>query len=589
MKGKLPYRINRLIAELPQLNLIPLISLLCLAIGVGVLVMFSPTESVRFSLTPLPEAPHWRAAVHLAHNGWFVWRDALFGDLFGGAELLIPALLTWIAGTALVLLTTHRSTLLTTSGWLLSGITFASFIVGRDPVTWSCIAGTTNLSCALSLPTPTPRTTRLLAVGQPMLILLSGALSLQFFPLALAISLFFTPPTVCLRLAPPVWAGIGLVLLMVFSLTPPIPVLDYPRHARVTDWVEATDMVHALVGPSSPIQFIDTRGIQSRLVTYLAMIAIWLAGAFLISAHRRTLLAPLIGTALVFLDTLPIRRIQETSILLALGRLFPHGVSFPCAWILAGYLPLLCAITVARSSGFMLRALWTLATVGGAVLTIRLPALPPAPAPTQELITLSPNLLFTPSRVVVEQSTEQVVSTLRNRESVLHPIASFDATITASANTPDARKLIDPPPGWRWTSGGGAQRGTEWLAVRVAQPELISGITIDSGDYLSDFARGISVLGTPSCPPDWDPAHGQLIRAEPLATIDHWRGPIAVTPKGLLYYGPLTKMTVFFARPTTMQCLLIRQTGTAPYDWSIMKIGLWRPTNESAHDHSPNK
>ncbi len=589
MKGKLPYRINQWIAELPHLNLIPIISLLCLAVGVGVLVMFSPTESVRFALTPLPDAPHWRAAVHLAHNGWFVWRDALFGDLFVGAELLIPALLTWIAGSALVLLTTHRSMPLATSGWLLSGIAFASFIVGRDPVTWSCIAGTTILSCALSLPPPTPRTARLLAVGQPMLILLSGALSLQFFPLILGVSLLSTPPKIHLRLSPSVWAGIGLVLLTILSLTPAIPDLDYPRHARVTDWVEATDMVHALVGPTSPIQFIDTRGIQSRLVTYLAVIASWLVGGVFMSRHRRTVLVPLVGTALVFLDTLPIRRIQETSILLALGRLFPHGTSFPSAWILAGYLPLLCAITVARSSGFMLRALWTLATVGSAVITIRLPVLPPTPAPAQELISLSPNLLFTPSRVVTEQSTDQVVATIRNQESVIQPMTSFDATITASANASDAGKLIDPPPGWRWTSGGGTQRGIEWLAVRVAKPELLSGITIDSGDYLSDFARGISVLGAPSCPPDWDPAHGEPIRVEPLATINDWRGPIAVTPKGLLYYGPLTKMTVYFNRPTITQCILIRQTGTAPYDWSIMKIGLWRTAHGNEHDHPPNR
>lgn len=571
-----------------RLNLISLVSIISLALGVGVWVGNNPTQYVRLSPEQLPETSRfglslnsgWRSGVHLVHNGWFIWRDAPYGDLFSGAEVLIPASIAWIGGVFFVWLTSKTGSHRTAAGWMLGGVSATAFIIGRDPMVWSWIAGVMILSVVFVSGGIKPviasaiSSDRFFAVIQIFLCLISAALSLQFFPLAIIVALLFSSG----ERGRPVSLAIKIALISLFvgttTLLPSPPNLDYPPHSRVVAWDVAPNLAPPLVGPASPIQYIDFTGLQAHLtlpILVLAAVAILLSCSVL---SRRLSLVALLFCLLVGIDSSSRRIIQESSPLLALGRLLPYHSMYPISWLLTAIIPFLLSIAALKAHRRSAHLLWVF---GIAVIAI-------VSGGTYSPVSFSflnlsidrqlPHAAYTPSRLVAQQSERQLISTLRHRTATSRALSDFRAELSASHHPETVKRLVsETNPTIRWTPGGGAQTGTEWIAIRLADPHPLVGVELNSGDFIFDFARGIDVLGSSHCTTEWLAAPLQA-QMQTIVSIPRWLGPIQITPSGLPYYGTLAQMPLFFGEKLELQCLLLRQKGTASNDWSVTKLRL---------------
>lgn len=584
-----------------------MVSVLSLALGVGVLIGNNPTSVIRLSPNPLPNAPHWRSGIHLIHNGWFVLRDAPYGDLFNGADVLIPAAIAWLCASGFLWLVDGTCRRVSVAGWLLVGFTGSAFLFGRDPLAWSWLAGTMTTALALVLSAPIDAMTRSKEAHQSSLIeetasdwliksiflrslqigliIIAAFLSRQFLPFSLILALALLPVPVHQRIPRAAWGVIALLLVAIVLTTPSLPHLDYPVDGRVTDWLEATEMARPLVGPDAPLSHVDIRTMQRRLAPPLVMMAMFSALTLCIVTTRLTAWVALASSLLALSDTFPLRPIQESSILLAVGRLFPHGTSYPLAWLLAGSIPVVLAITLVRARSAWL-AFFGLAGIGAILLLdsqhpSRLPPLLSGTLSQQ----LAPDVLVTPSRLIIEHNERAFLSMLKHRDAVSHPLSSFGAQIAASANSSAAQLLLTSNQWQRWTPGGGRQRGTDWLAIRLSSPHEILGLTLSSGSFVNDFARGLMLSSKETCSEGWlaDPKT-QSATFHPLVTFDHWMGPILLTPAGLPYYGLLPDMTIYLSRKTTVQCLFIQQTGIAMNDWSLTSVKLLIGADEKRNE-----
>ena len=526
-----------------------------------------------------------------------MWRDAPYGDLFRGAEVLIPAAIAWIAASFFVWLARVRRCGPSIAGWMLGGVSATAFLIGRDPLVWSWIAGTMTLAVGLLI-SPSrqiglsenvssatsdgvrkflDRTFSRASIVHFLptaLFILSAGLALQFFPLALLVALIILPPHKHRALS--TTTGITLLVLVIASTTiaPSPPILDYPAHTRVVDWEEATELSHPLIGPSAPIQYIDIRAIRAHIIPPLLVIFIIAALGNIFGSSRRLASIVLVGSLLIGWDIVPIRRIHESSILQALGRLLPYHAMYPITWLIVAITPFILSIAAIQAQRFFLQIIWIMGIGAIAILT---GGVPDSSLPSFGRLSIErqlPEALYTPSRLVVKQSELQLNATLRYKNSIARPLSDFRAEIAASNQGADAQQLLSGEiKGNRWTPGSGAQRGSEWLALRLADPQRLLGIVLDSGSYILDFARGVQVFGSSQCDNTWlaAPQDSQL---QLLIGIDHWLGPIEISQNGLPYYGPLARMPLYFGEQKELQCLLVRQTGTARNDWSVTSIRL---------------
>ena len=580
-----------------RINLISVVSIISLALGVGVWIGNNPTQYIRLSPDSLANGSSWRSGVHLIHNGWFVWRDAPYGDLFQGAEVLIPSAIAWIAAIFFVWISSEGRYRTSVAGWLLGGLSATAFLIGRDPIVWSWIAGTLTLAVGLliskkphignleNLNTDTSKGVssffqRILSkntiknILSTALLIMSAGFALQFFPLALIVAFILLPPHKHRELTP--ITGITLIALIIATTTisPSPPNLDYPAHTRVVDWEEATELAPPLIGPYSPIQYVDIRSMQSQIMGPLIVLGSIAAFGSIFGSSRRLARIALVGSLLIGWDLIPIRRIHESSILQALSRLLPYHTMYPITWLVAAIIPLILSIVAIQAHRIFFHIAWIF---GIGAIAILAGGVPDSSVPSFGKLSIErqlPQALFTPSRLVVKQSELQLNALLRYKKTTAHPLSDFRAEIAASNNSSDAQQLLyGEINGGRWTSGGGSQQGSEWLALRLKDPQKLVGIVLDSASYVLDFARGIEVFGSLHCNEDSikAPQNSQLT---PLIEINHWLGPIEISQTGLPYYGPLTNMPLYFGEQKELQCLFVRQTGTALNDWSVTSIRL---------------
>jgi len=585
-----------------RINLISLVSIISLALGVGVWIGNNPTQYIRLSPDSLANGSSWRSGVHLIHNGWFVWRDAPYGDLFQGAEVLIPAAIAWIAAIFFVWISSEGRYRTSVAGWLLGGVSATAFLIGRDPIVWSWIAGTMTLAVGLLISTPIISNPRQIENSEGLdtdtskgvssffqrilskntiknilstaLLIMSAGLALHFFPLALIVALIFLPPYKHRELAP--ITGITLIALIIATTTisPSPPNLDYPAHTRVVDWEEAAELAPPLIGPSAPIRYVDIRSMQSHIIGPLIVLGSIAAFGSIFGSSRRLARIALVGSLLIGWDLIPIRRIHESSILQALSRLLPYHTMYPITWLVAAIIPLILSIVAIQAHRIFFHIAWIF---GIGAIAILAGGVPDSSVPSFGKLSIErqlPQALFTPSRLVVKASELQLNALLPYKKTNAHPLSDFRAEIAASNNSSDAQQLLyGEINGGRWTSGGGSQQGSEWLALRLKDPQKLVGIVLDSSSYVLDFARGIEVFGSLQCNKDWLKAP-QNSQFTPLIEINHWLGPIEISQTGLPYYGPLTHMPLYFGEQKELRCLFLRQTGTALNDWSVTSIRL---------------
>ncbi|RMD83841.1 MAG: discoidin domain-containing protein [Candidatus Dadabacteria bacterium] len=153
-------------------------------------------------------------------------------------------------------------------------------------------------------------------------------------------------------------------------------------------------------------------------------------------------------------------------------------------------------------------------------------------------------------------------------------ISKFKALVTAS-NRPDLLiNLWDRNPATRWKSGGAKQTGNEWIHIKLKEPQKIGGVALKTGNFHSDFPRGLRISYKEDCSGD----KSEFAHYKEAIEFKDWEGSIKFTKKGYPYYTPPAVVAVKFYAPVTTSCILIEQTGhTNRYDWSVTGLYLFIP------------
>jgi len=115
----------------------------------------------------------------------------------------------------------------------------------------------------------------------------------------------------------------------------------------------------------------------------------------------------------------------------------------------------------------------------------------------------------------------------------------------------------------RWYARG--QIGREFVKLRLAHPEKISGVKMYQDEYLSDFPRKLHVI---------DCASNKTIVAP-----YEWLGSLYKSKSNNLYFAAQANKVniIHFRFPVTSDCIEIKQVGYDPaHDWSITEIELFK-------------
>jgi hypothetical protein len=136
-----------------------------------------------------------------------------------------------------------------------------------------------------------------------------------------------------------------------------------------------------------------------------------------------------------------------------------------------------------------------------------------------------------------------------------------------ASTTPLISVLTDKNIHTRWSPGGGAQQPGQSLTLRFDTPVHFAGISMETGEFITDYPRGIRVTIPAEC-----------LNADSVGgswEFPTWRGPLRFSSDRYPYFGHLGDVAIAFGVEVTSQCVVIEQTGRDPhYDWSVTEIAL---------------
>ena len=137
-------------------------------------------------------------------------------------------------------------------------------------------------------------------------------------------------------------------------------------------------------------------------------------------------------------------------------------------------------------------------------------------------------------------------------------------TLEASTGVEALNEVIATSRG-RWSSGGGRQRGGEWIGVSLVAPQALCAIQIENESFPTDFPRGLEVAASPDC----------REAARVIAARPKWRGELRFTDDGFPYRDAEGNVKLVLDAPVPAQCLRLTQTGASDFfEWSVTGIGL---------------
>jgi hypothetical protein len=315
--------------------------------------------------------------------------------------------------------------------------------------------------------------------------------------------------------------------------------------------------------------------LPSISLTVLAVIALFSARTQGSRASRLLITCALVVVGMALLDTLLPERFAVISPLMSISRLLPWGTSFsltPCALGLGAWL---VCVGVGAAPQSWTRALGCI-VVSMSVLCASQSAWWHPPLSTraaEEILSDEPlrAAALSPSLAVLEafeRSAPGVITRLeefralasRTMQSLRDTDATLETFPVGKGGT--LERLIDGSAHTRWTSNRNHQLGDELLTLRFSKPTRIRGIELDPGEHNTDFPRGISVRGG-ECREE---------TARQLAQFPSWQGALSFTSDRFPYFGAQSDVKIVFAKEEEVECLFIRQTGTAPFSWSVAEL-----------------
>ncbi|MFM1846801.1 MAG: hypothetical protein RL417_275 [Pseudomonadota bacterium] len=368
---------------------------------------------------------------------------------------------------------------------------------------------------------------------------------------------------------------------------------DYPPYARFVSPEGTTGFVRALVGSDREIPTIDRSVLAAGYTGVSFALLLISAWGWLLTRKQRPSL-PVATACLTAATVLAFSAVWDTALgdngaigpLRSIARIVPELGFAPLIPLAVGsaFTLLLMVFTVCQRITPIIAAvgLIILSDFRGVPPSVSLTA-PPGTVqgidqktardigllvlnsadPTADLLVRN---LLSPSAALAIR--DEIGGTLRPTDhspGSFESAAPFIARIEASHGRERVAALIDGNPKTRWSPQRGRQFGDEWLKIYLKQPERLTGLALELGDFFSDSPGGIAVL---PCEPE---------RGAPLLTVPRWLGPIRRTPGGYLFYGEERDVSLHFKESAPLSCIELRQTAShRPFDWSIAELGLQR-------------
>lgn len=585
-------------------GMLPLYKRIFLAFFAGIIGGALPIVVAGLFSAPYADSSTWVAHVNstsfqllnLTFNSLHAWTiDPITHALLEiSSNLPFAAVFAWYSilftiGLTLLLL---RATELNTSQTLLTTIATSATIfclVGFDLTLWSSLAWLPWLGATLL---HVLRQSRLTALSLLTILLFTllhilYARFLAFYTiLPLLIPLFWIAKDASLwrefkRSGNELWVILVTISTLLFASCflagatfPP-----YPPGGIV---FELPYVSHTLFGPEPYLQLINTPKLASYVYQPSLLLLLVIAFSALcvwreVTKVRRSLIfsTVLLATFLVLLSCPP-HWIRELSPLAALSRILPGLNLIPLPVYTSALVIFMTAVALPRVVAVLL-----LGCVGLLVTQeYRAPLFIDASAQPSfatlweksDQTTLTKEVVNSPSFPLLAEFGPRN-QTLRSCEALsLHARyrRRWIAAAKASHHEEDLTFLLDQNDRTRWSPLQGQQSGDEWIELTFANPKQICGIEVTTGNFSSDYPRGLEIETCGEIP------------AVKLFSAHPWRGQLLWTKNGYPYLLPPRKVVARFAAPQTISCLRIRQTGKdAQFDWSVSAIRLLIPSNSA--------
>ena len=532
----------------------------------------------------------WTPTVNLETNQYLMWRadglSRLFAPFFPIRDALKPILMSilillfgtclvcrvafasagknprwgWIVGFIPVLITLGvtgaDSVVVGALAWipLLSLLLSAIFLVGkagllRAALPLIVISGVVSLTCATSA-------NHLAPLGAFCAVLLAQRLQGEAGALPSSSSSLL---------------GIGIAIIPALVMVATIPVApfpDYPQLGHVVPDDGLSGIIRPLIGPDYPIQVVDRAIIKSSFSLMSVAVVVLSLFALVVSGMSSALTLACILGILGVLDTVLPEASAQIAPIAALSRLIPWGTTVAYTPYLVAFGAWLLSVTVITTSKKIVAipVVVTLLIVAQASQTRGYP---------YEIRRYSYASIteVSPSAAVVKHIAQAI--TADSSEMLKRPLlqgftpsgqslGNFSTSLKTSLNPFQGTlaALTDGDPKTRWTTGQSAQHGDEIVEIIFNTPTLVGGIELDTGEFTTDFPRGLEVTGTSATQDGTTCA----------ASFPSWQGSVTRTPKGSLYFTGQHDVQVIFPAPCLLKSLSIKQTGKATFDWSIAEI-----------------
>jgi hypothetical protein len=179
-------------------------------------------------------------------------------------------------------------------------------------------------------------------------------------------------------------------------------------------------------------------------------------------------------------------------------------------------------------------------------------------------------ILVSPSLFVVRyfsKSLPDLIPHLRDYAALSAAQTSGIAALSPqiSAFPPELNKdvgaMIDRRSKTHWSTYKGAQTGGESLLIRFPAPASLRAVELSTGAFPTDFPRGLAI-STGTC----------SLEETPQISFSDWQGALAFTPSGFPYFSGQNDVKILLPPGPPLGCLLIKQTGSAPFDWSVTEL-----------------
>ncbi len=363
---------------------------------------------------------------------------------------------------------------------------------------------------------------------------------------------------------------------------------SYPALGRVVSDDGLVGIIRPFIGSDLPISVIDYQSMEMVYGQFSLFLAILFTALFLGLFWLNPIASRWFGIASLFaiaacLECTPYPEVRLMMPLAVLSRIVPNSFMFP-----------LVSIAMVFSLLWALLGLWRLyhpyvvtgIYFGFSCLLFSFQVLTSSFGPGLVQIpfsdkafnskvmsgnnggTLPKSILVSPSYQLYRVNGPAVVEMAAIVDVIqFSSVENMVAQVHSSHKPENARLAVDGNTETRWFSGFPGQTAKENFALRFYSPKEFDGVSLELGNFYSDFPRGIRIGVAETCD-NFANGPEQTIYEAPT-----WQGRIMLSKDGYPYYGAQTDVKIMFGRPVKGQCVYFEQIAVSDvFEWSIAEI-----------------